>query len=346
MDLERYSRLKILPSIGAEGQKAILNARVGIFGLGGLGSWSSLLLAQMGVGFLRIIDRDVVEISNLARTPIYTMEGVDLPKAEQAAKFLRKINPTIIVEEISDNIDANTIEKLVSNLDIIIDGLDNVSTRLIINSECQKKKIPYIFAGAIGTSANISTFIYEQDFPCLNCLFQSINDDDLETCEILGVHTALLSMVASIQVSEAIKLITHKPPVLLSKLFYIQFENLEFDSIPLKKRNTCPVCFPSKNLSFEPKQKIIELCGDRTFLLPKNYQQKINLPKLTQELKNKNIKIVKQGSLGVTFEYQSIDTSVLVISIFSNGNMLVRGESQKEKILQISKDIESKFKFE
>ena len=194
-DQEKYSRLKILPSIGSIGQEAIFKAKVGVFGLGGLGSWSSLLLAQMGVGFLRIIDRDVVEVSNLSRTPIYTLESVDLPKAEQAAIFLQKINPRAIIEEKTTNIDETTIESLVNGLDIVIDGLDNVSTRLIVNNECKKRGIPYIFAGAIGISANISTFVYKQNQPCLNCIFEMVSDDDLEKCDILGVHSALLYSV-------------------------------------------------------------------------------------------------------------------------------------------------------
>lgn len=343
MNLERYSRLTVLPSIGENGQNAIFNAKIGVFGLGGLGSWSSLLLAQMGVGFLRIVDRDVVEISNLPRTPIYTRNSVDLPKAEQAAIFLKNINPEIKIEEISDNIDANTIEDLVKGLDIVIDGLDNVSTRLIINQECKKKKIPFIFAGAIGTSANIGTFTYEESQPCLNCLFQSINDNDLETCDVLGVHSALLSLVASIQVAEAIKVITKKQPVLLNKLIYVQFDQLDFDFIPLKKRDTCPICFPTKDNKQDSKQNIIELCGDRTFLLPKKYRIGVNLTQIVEQLQAKNFRLIKQGSLGITFEYNINGSSNVIISIFSNGNMLVRGESEKNKILQISKEINNLF---
>ena len=153
---EKYSRLAILPTIGPKGLDAIFKSRVGVLGLGGLGSWSSLMLAQMGVGFLRLVDRDVVEVSNLPRTPIYTLESVDLPKAERAAKFLKNLNPDIKIEESTTNISESSVESLVKDLDLVIDGLDNVSTRLLVNNACKKYNIPYIFAGAIGKCINVS----------------------------------------------------------------------------------------------------------------------------------------------------------------------------------------------
>ena len=298
---EKYSRLAILPTIGPKGLNAISNSKVGIFGLGGLGSWSSLMLAQMGVGLLRLVDRDVVEISNLPRTPIYNLDSVDLPKAERAAKFLKNLNPDIKIEETTANISESSVESLVKDLDIVIDGLDNVSTRLVVNKACKKFNIPYIFAGAIGTSANISTFLYKEEEPCLNCIFEMISDDDLEKCDVAGVHTALLSLVASIQVTEAIKIIVGEKPVFVSKLCYIYLNSLEIDHIPIKRNQSCPVCGAKTVSKIQKTTKIVELCGDKTFLVPNKAELQVNLDKIVTKLETGGYTILKKGSLGITF---------------------------------------------
>ncbi len=341
-DSEKYSRLRILPSIGSKGLDDIFKAKIGVFGLGGLGSWSSLLLTQIGIGFLRIIDRDVVEVSNLPRTPIYTIESVDLPKAEQAAIFLKKINPNAVIEEKTTNIDESTIESLVKDLDVVIDGLDNISTRLIVNRACKKFGVPFIFAGAIGTSANISTFLYKNQQPCLNCIFEMISDDDLEKCDVTGVHTALLSLVASIQVAEAIKIITKREPSFISRLYYIYLESMDLDTIQIKQNHSCSVCYPKSTSRTKTKTNVVELCGDRTFLVPNQRTESINLVSLIVKLERANIKIIKKGSLGITFEFP-FKSKHLVISLFSNGNLLVRGESQSSEINQIYNDFIEKY---
>jgi adenylyltransferase/sulfurtransferase len=336
--LEKYSRQQILTAIGPTGQDAIFKAKVGIFGLGGLGSWSSLLLAQMGVGFLRLIDRDVVELSNLARTPIYTIESVDLPKVEQAGIFLKKINPELTTEELATNIDEFSIDSLVKDLDIVIDGLDNISTRLIINRVCKKNNIPYIFAGAIGVSANVSTFLYGSNQPCLNCIFDNVDDNDLEKCDILGVHPAILTMAASLQVSEAIKIITNNNPILISKIAYIYLDTLEIDHISIKKNTFCSVCYPKTNQEITQKTKILELCGSKTFLIPNKSHNNVDLEKISINLLEQKFKIIKKGNLGLTFEFNDI-----IVSIFKNGNLMLRGESNIEKNEKIYSIIYQKF---
>lgn len=337
---EKYSRLRILPEIGLEGQKKIAQAKIGVFGLGGLGSWSSLLLSQMGVGFLRIVDRDIVELSNLSRTPIYTTDSVDLPKAEQAKIFLQKINPSMIIEEKITNIDETTITDLVKDLDIIIDGLDNVSARLTINQTCKKYHIPYIFAGAIATSANISTFTYKENHPCLNCVFETISDDELEKCDVLGVHTSLLAIVASIQVAEAVRLITKKTPIFDSKLGYLYLETMEIDHIPFKQNKDCQVCFSTQKTAKKTKRRMLELCGNKTFLIPNSKGKKINLEEIISQIKKRELKILKQGSLGLTFKLRKEEPDDILVSIFANGNVLIRGESDSNKAKEIQSFLE------
>ena len=334
---EKYSRLKLLPGIGQKGQNAIFNSRVGIFGIGGLGSWSSLLLAQMGVGYLRIVDRDVVEVSNLSRTPIYTFQSIDLPKAEEAAKFLQKINPDLIIDQKVINIDEASAEDLVKDLDIVIDGLDNISARLALNKVCKKLQKPYVFAGAIATSGNMSTFCYNEDDPCLNCIFGLISDDEMEKCDVVGVHTAILSLIASMQVNEAIKIITKKKPIFDSILAFIHLDSMEIEKIQFKQNPQCEVCFPSSKTVEKSKTKIVELCGDRTFLVTQNKKEMANLDLIAQKIEQSPNTLIKKGSLGLTLKLHKEDDedNDVFVSIFANGNILIRGESDSQSAQKV-----------
>ena len=295
--------------------------------MGGLGSWSSLLLAQLNVGFLRIVDRDVVELSNLPRTPIYNLESIDLPKVEEAKKFLSRLNDGIEIEAIATNIDEFTIKSLIKDLDIIIDGLDTFSTRYIVNKACYGSKIPFIFAGAISISSNLSTISYKENTACLNCFFGGIDDEDMPTCEIAGVHTSILSITASIQVAEAIKLIITGESSLESKIAYFDLNTYDFDIIDIKKNELCKVCgntvISDENL--EPKIRIIELCGNESYSLAPIPRKAINISEIMNKLKNNTeAKIKKSGELGLTFKLRNVE-----ISIFRGGNILLRNVKTK-----------------
>ena len=163
---------------------------------------------------------------------------------------------------------------------------------------------------------------------------QNVNDDDLEKCDVSGVHSALLSLVASMQVTEAVRLVTNKPPNMLSKLFFVYLENMELDSIEIKQSYTCTVCFPKANSKDHIKKSIIELCGNKTFLIPKKEHKNLHLNEIVENLVKKKIHIVKQGSMGLTFNLDT-ETHQILVSIFSNGNILIRGESEKDKVLEI-----------
>jgi adenylyltransferase/sulfurtransferase len=337
----QYSRFMLLNEVGIEGQKKLFNSRIGIFGFGGLGTWSALLCSQIGVGFLRIIDRDVVEISNLPRTPLFTLESVDLPKVEEGAKILRKINPQMTVESLTTNIDEETINELIEGLDVVIDGLDTFRTRYIINQACFTKKIPYVFAGGLSMQANLSTFTYKNDEPCLNCIFSEINDENLPTCETAGVHTSLLAITASLQVAECIRIITNKDTRLRSKIAYFDLINFELNLIPIEKNQHCKICGDIKSTTFRTKKKfrMVELCGSNSFMVVPKPRITFDIKMIRKNLKN-SFKIIKRGELGITFAYNQD----IIISIFKGGNILIRGVKTKLEVDKLIKSISTYLK--
>lgn len=331
----QFSRQIKLSQIGKDGQNQLFNARVGIFGIGGLGSWSSMLCAQIGIGYIRLVDRDVVELSNLPRTPIFDKDSIDLPKVEQGEKFLQKLNPLTKIDAHAVNIDNNNINDLIDQLDVVIDGLDSFKSRYIVNNACQKKRIPYIFAGGLAEQSNMSTFTYRNNSPCLACFFENIEDASLPTCETAGVHTSLLAITASFQVSEVIKVITNNKPRLEGKLAYFDLNNFSLDLLNIKKNPNCRVCgsvtFLVKN---ETKDKIIELCGNKSFMIFPKPRKMIDVVNILDKVESK-YDIRKKGKLGITFTFER----EIMISVFKGGNILIRGITKDTVAKEIYKKI-------
>jgi adenylyltransferase/sulfurtransferase len=140
-----YSRQVILKELGQTGQLKLSKSKVAVVGVGGLGTVSSLYLALAGVGNLRLIDQDVVETKNLHRQILYTPNDLDYPKAEMAAARLTQLNPLINAEAVSENVNAGNVERLLAGVDLVVDGLDNMATRYLVNRVCVKMKVPYVF---------------------------------------------------------------------------------------------------------------------------------------------------------------------------------------------------------
>ena len=169
-----------------------------------------------------------------------------------------------------------------------------------------------------------------------------ISDDELEKCDVLGVHTSLLAMVASIQVAEAVKILSKKEPVFVSKLGYLYLETMDIDHIPFKQNKDCQVCFPVKKTLSKPKTKMLELCGNKTFLIPNSKVEKIKLEETISKIEQLKYEILKRGSLGITFKLNQGDSEPVLISIFANGNMLIRGEGDSGKVKGIQTFLEKK----
>ena len=174
---EFYSRQTILKELGEKGQQKLAKSKVAVVGAGGLGTVSSLYLALAGVGYIRLIDQDTIEIHNLHRQILYNTDDLHYPKTEVAAKRLEKQNPLITVEAIPENVHASNVERVLEGVDCVVDGLDNMVTRYLVNRACVKLGIPYVFGAAIGIEGNLSVFA-PPETGCLECLMPNLSDSE------------------------------------------------------------------------------------------------------------------------------------------------------------------------
>jgi len=304
-EVEYYSRQIVLPDIGYKGQISLKRATVCIVGLGGLGSPAALQLAAMGVGHLRLIDHDVVEMSNLQRQHIYSVKYFGYSKVEAAAIRLKELNPNIEVEPLPLSVNQHNIESIIKGVDVVIDGLDRMSTRYLVNRSCQKLGVPYIYGAAIMTMGNVSTIV-PGETPCLECFQGGIDDELLPSCAVVGVHPSILSIIASIEVSEAVRIITGKKPLLAGKLLHCDIGEMVFETISVSKAENCPVCGSGPGSPKPIEEKFItELCGregKRVFLIAPKENLNINIDELTSliiSLGKFNIKV--KANMGITF---------------------------------------------
>ena len=170
---EFYSRQTVLSELGVKGQEKIRSAKVAIIGLGGLGSVSALYLALAGVGTLTLVDQDTVEVNNLHRQVLYSMADLRYPKVEAAERRIGQINPEVKINAIAENVRAENLESLLADSDCVVDGLDNMQTRHLINKYCVEKSVPFVFGGAIGMEGNVVVF-KSPETPCLECILPGL----------------------------------------------------------------------------------------------------------------------------------------------------------------------------
>src|SRR4030066_1941240 len=259
---EFFNRQIIMKELGQKGQNKLAKAKVAVIGAGGLGTVSSLYLALAGVGYLRLIDQDTVETQNLHRQILYTIDDLHYPKAEIAAKRLKKLNPLLKAEAVSENVNPTNVERLLADVDCVVDGLDNMITRYLVNRACAKMKVPSVFGAAIGLEGNLSVFA-PPETPCLECVMPNLSDDELETCNTRGVLGATPGIIGAMQAMEAIKLISGAGTPLKGKLMVCDFSDMSFATIDISKNLHCPAC-QGEFLPSALGEQLVWLCGRTT----------------------------------------------------------------------------------
>jgi len=205
---ERYSRQVLFRGVGAEGQRRLATARVAIVGCGATGSAVASLLARAGVGTIRIIDRDYVEPSNLQRQTLFDEADAQqsLPKAIAAARRIAAFNSQIVVEPKVADLTPDNVEGLLGGAGLVLDGTDNFETRYLVNDYAVKNGVPWIYAAAVG-SYGVTGNVLPGTTACLACVFPDSPQGTFETCETAGILNSAVNLVASIEASEALKLL-------------------------------------------------------------------------------------------------------------------------------------------
>ena len=316
----RYIRQETFYGIGKEGQEMLAEARVAIIGAGALGSMAANNLARAGVGFIRLIDRDFVEESNLQRQMLYEEADVDgvTPKAEAAMAHLKKINSTIRYEAVVADANASTIDSMLEDVDLILDGTDNFETRFLINEACQKHKRSWIYTGTRGSVAMTKNFVYEEDQPCLRCMMSYDIAKDSPTCTTEGILNSTTAIAASIQTTEAMKILTGAESVREEMLYYDLWEN-KMRLIPVRKNPECPVCgygqfsFYGKNTGMQAA----ELCGRDSVQIVPGREMKIDLEQFAEKMSV--LGTVKVNAFTLDFDDGSIG-----IKLFKNGRAIIK----------------------
>jgi adenylyltransferase/sulfurtransferase len=241
---ERYSRQILFPPIGAEGQKQLAAARVAIVGCGATGSVLASLLARAGVGYLRVIDRDYVEPSNLQRQMLFDESDAaeSLPKAIAAARKIQAFNSDICVEPHSTDLTPHNAEELLSGVAVILDGTDNFETRYLINDFAVSQRVPWIYAAAVASYA-VTMTVLPGETACLACIFLESPHGMIETCDTAGILNSAVSFVASVVCTEALKIFVNARNRLRRTLLSYDVWNNEFAEISTAKpRPDCRAC--------------------------------------------------------------------------------------------------------
>ncbi len=240
-ELLRYSRQIMLPNIGVEGQKTLLNSTLLLIGIGGLGSPSAMYLAASGIGHLIIADFDQVEISNLQRQIIHNSDDIGRYKVDSAKTKIAAINPNIKVTTIK-NLTQNNLSNWIKKADVVLDGTDNFESRFAINRVCVSQKTPLVSAAVIRFEGQLSVFQgYEAGQPCYQCLYSAQGEVD-ENCTENGILAPVAGIVGSLQATQAIKVLLNLGEQLLGKLLLIDILDLTFRSIKISKDKYCKIC--------------------------------------------------------------------------------------------------------
>jgi molybdopterin/thiamine biosynthesis adenylyltransferase len=328
---EFFNRQIIMREIGVEGQRKLREAKVAVVGAGGLGTVSSLYLALAGVGCLRLIDQDTVEVQNLHRQILYSVDDLQYPKVEVAAEKLAELSPLLKVEAVGESVNAGNVENLLAGVDVVVDGLDNMLTRYVVNRACVKLNVPYVFGAAIGLEGNVSVFS-PPETPCLECVMPNLSDANLQTCSTRGVLGATPGIIGAMQALETVKLIVGVGSTLKGKLMVCDFGDMSFATVDVSSNANCAACHGEIAAGL-PREKLVWLCGLNTANINPEKPLKINLNEVYDAIKTRfNVKV--KSAMVIVFEYKTFQ-----VSLFSGGRMLIKNVTNEKTALKTYREI-------
>ncbi len=240
--LLRYSRQIMLPDFGIEAQQALLDARVLIIGLGGLGSPVAMYLAAAGVGHLVLCDDDVVDLSNLQRQIVHDTSRLGQSKVESARHYLLELNPEITVTTINHRLGTEELHQQTTLADVIVDASDNFTTRYLLNETSVETRTPLVSGAAIQLDGQVTVFRPDlNDQPCYRCLYRDGSETE-QTCSENGILAPIVGIIGSVQALETIKVLTGIGDDLSGRLMILDGRAMEWRTLKLKRDPACPVC--------------------------------------------------------------------------------------------------------
>ena len=317
---ERYSRQILYPGIGEAGQEAILHSHAAIVGCGALGSFHAAALARAGVGRLTIIDRDYIELGNLHRQWLF--EEADaaeaLPKAVAAERRIRRMNSLISVRGVVADLTAVNVCDLLGSADVILDGTDNFDARYLINDFAVSRGIPWIYGAAVG-SYGLTMPVIPGRTPCLRCVYPHPPEGAQPTCETAGVLNAIISVVASLQVADALKLLSGHAEKIRARIATIDVWEGTMRQIDAPERDPdCPCC-ARREFSFLEERDFppVSLCG-RNAVQIRGRERLLDLNELRARLEP--LGEVRANEFAVRFAVNGYE-----MTVFPDGRAIVKG---------------------
>ena len=323
---ERYSRQILFNGIGKEGQRRLLESRALIVGCGALGSAHAESLARAGVGRVRIADRDFVEVSNLQRQTMFTEQDAAerIPKAIAAANHIREINSEIVVESEVTDVNHSNVEALIKDCDVVLDGTDNFATRYLINDACVKHKINWVYGAAVG-SYGVTMTIQPHQTPCLRCVFEEAPPAaGAPTCDTAGVIMPIISIVASVQVAEALKLLTGQNESLHRSLMQFDVWRNEWRKInPGPPSADCATCAQGNFATLEAAAGDFAavLCGRNAVQISPTQTTTLNFEELAERLR-------PAGEVKFNDYLLRFQTGEFELTVFQDARSIIRGTSE------------------
>jgi adenylyltransferase/sulfurtransferase len=320
---DRYSRQILFEGIGKEGQARLLQSRVLIVGCGALGTAQAEALTRAGVGKLRLVDRDFVESSNLQRQTMFTEADASerLPKAVACANHLGEINSQISIEPEVVDVNHSNIERLIRDCDLVLDGTDNFSTRYLVNDACVKHKVTWIYGAAVG-SYGVTMTIRPYQSACLRCVFpEAPAAGSAPTCDTAGVIMPIINVVAAVQVTEALKLLTGHTDDLHQTLMQFDVWRNEWRRIGVGDRaEDCLTCGLGRfeTLEADDPEFAAVLCGRHAVQVSPAHPVHVDLLALDKKLKQAGE--VRRNDYLLRFR-----TGDYELTVFKDARSIIRG---------------------
>lgn len=323
----RYARQQVLPEIGKEGQERLAGSTVLILGYGALGCVHGELLARTGVGRIRLVDRDLVELTNLHRQIAFDEnDALSLtPKVEAAERRLRAINSTIAIEAHALDVTPRNLEPLLDSVDVVLDATDNFETRYLLNDASVKLEKPWIYGGVIGTEG-VTMPILPGKGPCLRCLIPAAPmPGSVPTCDTSGVLNAAVAVIASWQVTAALRLLVGSPPPEV-RLTALDPWNGACNSFKVDRAAACPCCWQGKFEFLDAKRTTwtTVLCGRNAVQVTPPQAVTLDARALTERLGR--VGRVTRGGLLLRFQTGDVE-----MAIFPDGRAIIMGTTDEAK---------------
>ena len=323
VSLERYGRQMLLPGWGEQGQRLLRRKTATVVGCGALGSHIAGHLVRAGVGRLILADRDFVEWHNLPRQTLYSEADAEnsVPKAVAAARRLRQLNSLVEIEEHVVDVNADTVEDLITGSDLVLDGADNFEVRYLVNEACIKHGVPWVYGGVLGTYG-LTAPIVPGETPCLRCMLGPMPPPGaVPTCETAGVLGTVVATIAALEATEGLKLLQERNDEVLRSLAMVDVWKGDMERVETHKGSAiCPVCDEGRYemLQADPGQVAVVLCGRTAVQITPQPAGRLDLAQLAERLGD-------AGLVGANEHLLRFEVEGVQLTVFADGRTIVKG---------------------